>query len=78
MNIDLLNDDVLETLSNRFDLDLGEEKDCERMKNRLKNMSAREVLDEYLGWHGIIGYTNIIVDTYEHLKEVEEACKEKK
>jgi hypothetical protein len=38
---------------------------------QIAQMSQREVLDTYLNWHGIIGYTSSIIDVVGNIYNIE-------
>lgn len=45
--------------------------ETEYTEQELQDMTNRELLDAYLSWNGIIGYTDDICDVFESLTGVE-------
>jgi hypothetical protein len=59
LDLDKINKNVLKDLRE----DLTDE--------QIVDMSPKQALDEFLSWHGIFNYTNLIWDTVQNLKDAE-------
>lgn len=67
LDVTMVPEVVLEDLEQRWDLD----KDSNEFKNKLSQMSAKEVFNEYLEWNGIVGFTDTIWDAAYELRQAE-------
>jgi len=66
LDIEKLDDEVLESLQERFSDRASDEETALRM---IRNLSPKKAFDEYCCWHGIIGYGNQLWDAVRNLKE---------
>ena len=47
------------------DREASTDKEIDRFIRRIESMSGRELFDRFLIWHGIIGYSDMIIRAYE-------------
>ena len=59
-NIDKLSDKVLESILENIP------------KEEIPHSSAQELMDAFLQWEGIIGYTTMIIEAWENIKSAQE------
>jgi hypothetical protein len=58
---------IVDDIAANMDLDTCNEEH----RARLARMSPEELMDKFLNWQGIIGYTDMIINTYKALKGAE-------
>lgn len=52
-------------------LDIEDDESLDILQEKLKHMSVREAFEAYLTWHGIIGYTEILIETLDNIRAAE-------
>lgn len=66
MNAELLDDEVRESILSN--LDLHAEADFEAGCRVINHMTTYEAFNKYLNWHGIIGYTDRIIQALDNIR----------
>lgn len=66
---DLLPDEVVNSIGRRLGWD--DNADFQRYYERIAQMSVTEALNKYLEWHGIIGFTEMIIEALDSLRAAE-------
>lgn len=73
MNAELLDDEVRESILSN--LDLCSEPDFEEGLRHINNMTTFEAFNRYLNWHGIIGYTDRIIQALDNIRAANQTNK---
>jgi hypothetical protein len=67
LNPNELDDNVFSAIANNMGIEGDNQKDIDK----IAALSVREAVDRFLGWHGIIGYTDTIINTIDNIRNSE-------
>ena len=68
IDIDALEDKTLSDILNNTNFDETTLEGQEEIMADLRNSSDRELMDKFLNWNGIIGYTDTIIDALDDIR----------
>ena len=68
IDIDALEDKTLSDILNNTNFDETTPEGQEEIMADLRNSSDRELMDKFLNWNGIIGYTDTIIDALDDIR----------
>lgn len=71
MDINKIDDEVLNSIANNMirDFDWNDEFHVNRLVNFIENTTPEEAFRKYLHWHGIIGFSDMIIDALDNLRK---------
>lgn len=67
VDVNLLHDEVISAILHRKNIELEDATESDYKK--INEMSAYNVLNEFLVWNGIIGYTSLLTDVVDSIME---------
>ena len=70
MNVHRINDRTLQAIKENHELETHTDGE---VQEKLKYESVEELFDSFLTWHGIIGYTGMIMNALKDIQEADNA-----